>query len=135
MILYLTPDADSWDPNCEAWAEQEDEMLDIDGEILLRTQRPPPQIIEEDEYFDVSGIYAIRLSAENYEKCIDTVISSGYVSTPGPGEMAYDFNIQDWQLGTDSVQAGVAAINAFLIVLSWDPNSIYPRDNRVVIFF
>ena len=21
-ILYLTPDADSWDPNCEAWAEQ-----------------------------------------------------------------------------------------------------------------
>ena len=30
-ILYLTPDADSWDPNCEAWAEKEDEMLDIDG--------------------------------------------------------------------------------------------------------
>ena len=36
-ILYLTPDADSWDPNCEAWAEQEDEMLDIDEEILLST--------------------------------------------------------------------------------------------------
>ena len=30
-ILYLTPDADSWDPNCEAWDEQEDEMLDVDG--------------------------------------------------------------------------------------------------------
>ena len=40
-ILYLTPDADSWDPNCEAWAKQEDEMLYVDGEILLRTQRPP----------------------------------------------------------------------------------------------
>ena len=65
-ILYLTPDADSWDPNCEAWAEQEDEMLDIDGVILLRTQFTPVQIIEEDDYFDVSGIYAIRLSAENY---------------------------------------------------------------------
>ena len=26
-ILYLTPDADSWDLNCEAWAEQEDETL------------------------------------------------------------------------------------------------------------
>ena len=62
-ILYLTPDADSWDPNCEAWAEQEDEMLDIDGEILLRTQRTPVQIIEEYDYFYVSGIYAIRLSA------------------------------------------------------------------------
>ena len=60
-ILYLTLDADSCDPNCEAWAEQEDEMLDIDGEILLRTQRPPIQIIEEDNYFDVSRIYSIRL--------------------------------------------------------------------------
>ena len=46
-IPYLTPDADSWDPNCEAWAEQEDEMLDIYGKILLRTQRPPVQIIEK----------------------------------------------------------------------------------------
>ena len=84
-ILYLTSYADSWDPNCETWAEQEDEMLDIDGEILLRIQRPPVQIIEGDDYFDVSGTYAIRISAETYEKCIDTVISSAYVSTPGPG--------------------------------------------------
>ena len=113
-ILYLTLDADSWDPNCEAWADQEDEMLDIDGEIILCNQRPPVQIIEEDDYFDVSGIYAIRISAENYEKCIDTVISSAYVSTPGPGDMAHDFNIQDWQLGTDSVRAGVAATDARL---------------------
>ena len=66
-ILYLTPDADSWDPNGEAWAEQEDEMLDIEGEILLRTQRPPVQIIEEEDYFDVSGIYTIRISADNYD--------------------------------------------------------------------
>ena len=28
-ILYLNPDADSLDPNCEAWAEQEDEIFDI----------------------------------------------------------------------------------------------------------
>ena len=84
-ILYLTPDDDSWDPNCEAWDEQEYDMLDIDGEIILCTQRTPEHIIEEDDYFDVSGIYTIRLSAENYEKFVDTVISSAYVSTPGPG--------------------------------------------------
>ena len=113
-ILYLTPDADFWDPNCEAWAEQEYEMLDIDGGILLRTQRPPVQIIEEDDNFGISGTYAIRLSAENYEKCIDTVISSAYFSTPGPGEMADDFNIQDWKLGTDGVHTGVTATYALL---------------------
>ena len=48
-ILYLTPDSDYWDPNFEPWAEQEDEMLDIDGEIILRNQRPPVHIIEEDD--------------------------------------------------------------------------------------
>ena len=89
-------------------------MLDIDGEILLRTQRLPVKIIEEDHYFDVSGIYAIRISAENYEKCIDTVISSAYVSTPGPGKMAHYFNIQDWQLDTEGVHAGLAATDARL---------------------
>ena len=89
-------------------------MLDIDGEILLRTQHTPVQIIEEDDYFDVSGINAIRLSAENYKKCIDTVISSAYVSTPGPGEMADDFNIQYSQLGSDSVRADVAVTDARL---------------------
>ena len=60
-------------------------MLDVDGEILLRTQRPPIQIIDGYEYFDVSGTYAIRLSAENYEKCIDTAISSDYVAPLGQG--------------------------------------------------
>ena len=113
-MLYPTPDADSWDPNCEAWAEQEDEMLDIDGEILLRTQHMPVQIIEEDDYFDVTGIDDIGLSAENHDKCIDVVISAAYVSTPGPGQMADDFNIQDSQLGTDSMHAGVAATDARL---------------------
>ena len=41
-------------------------MLDINGEIILRTQLLHVQIIEEEDYFDVSGTYAIRLSAENY---------------------------------------------------------------------
>ena len=48
-IIYLTQYADSWDPNCDAWADQEDEMLDIDGETLLHTQRTPVHIIEEDD--------------------------------------------------------------------------------------
>ena len=49
-LLYLAPDADSWDPNCEAWAEQEDEMVDMEGEILPRTSSVPVQIIDENDY-------------------------------------------------------------------------------------
>ena len=48
-LLYLTPDADSWDPNCEAWAEQEDEMVDMEEEILSHTCRVPVQIVDEND--------------------------------------------------------------------------------------
>ena len=30
-IIFITPDADTWSPSCDAWAEQEDEMLDEHG--------------------------------------------------------------------------------------------------------
>ena len=89
-------------------------MLDIDRKILLLTQRTPIQIIEVKDYFDVSGTYAIRLSAEKYDKCINTIVYSAYVSTPGQGEMDDDFNIQYWQLGTDGLHAGMAATDAQL---------------------
>ena len=81
-VLYITPDADSWDPNCEAWAEKEDDMVDMEGEILPHTCRVTFQIVNENEYCDISGIKAIRISGERYDKCIDAVISSAYVSTP-----------------------------------------------------
>ena len=70
-------------------------------------------IVDENDYCDVSGTEAIRISGERYEKCIDAVISSAYVSTP-EGKMPDDFYIQDWQLGTDRVRAGVAATDARL---------------------
>ena len=60
-MLYLTHDADSLDPNCEAWYEQEDEMLDMEGEILPHTCRVPVQIVDENDYCDVSGTKAIRI--------------------------------------------------------------------------
>ena len=53
------------------------------------------------------------ISGETYDKCIDTVISYAYVSTP-EGEMPDNFYIQDWQLGTDGVRAGVVATDARL---------------------
>ena len=112
-LIYLTPDADSWDPNYEAWAEQEDDMVDTEGEILPHTCRVPVQIVDENDYCDVSGIEAIMISGERYDKCTDAVISSTYVNTP-EGEMPDDFYIQDWQLGTDGVRAGVAATDARL---------------------
>ena len=74
-MLYLTPDSDSGDPNFEAWAEQEDEVMDMEGEILPHTCRVPVHIVDENDYCDVSGTEAIKISGERYDKCIDAVIS------------------------------------------------------------
>ena len=57
-------------------------MVDMEGEILPHTCRVPVQIVDENDYCDVSGIEAIRIAGERYDKCIDAVISSAYDSTP-----------------------------------------------------
>ena len=38
-IVFISPDADSWNPNCETWGDQEDLMLDQDGDIIHINQR------------------------------------------------------------------------------------------------
>ena len=68
-------------------------MVDMEGEILPHTYRVPLQIVDKNDYCDVSVIKAIRISGERYEKCIDALISSTYVSTPA-GEMPDEFYIQ-----------------------------------------
>ena len=66
----------------------------MEGEILPHTYRVPVQIVDENDYYDVSEIEAIRISGERYDKCIDALISSAYVSTPA-GELPDDFYIQE----------------------------------------
>ena len=70
-------------------------------------------IVDKNDYCDVYGTEAIRISGERYDKCIDADISSAYDSTP-EGEMPDDLYIQDWKLGTDGVRVGVATTDARL---------------------
>ena len=57
-------------------------MMDMEVESLPHTCRVPVQIVDENDYYDVSGTEDIGISGERYDKCIDAVISSAYVSTP-----------------------------------------------------
>ena len=45
-IVFISPDADSWNPNCETWGDQEDLMLDQDGGIIQYKAKKPVGIIE-----------------------------------------------------------------------------------------
>ena len=53
-IVFISPDADSWNPNCETWGDQEDLMLDQDGDIIRYEVNKPVEIIEESDYFGMS---------------------------------------------------------------------------------
>ena len=67
-IVFISPDVDSWNPNCETWGDQEDLMLDQDGDIIQYKAKKPVEIIEENDYFSMSSMKAIGVvSKEKYE--------------------------------------------------------------------
>jgi hypothetical protein len=43
-IVFITPDGDAWGPNAEHYAEQEAAMLNSEGMIIEREERPPKHI-------------------------------------------------------------------------------------------
>ena len=46
-VIFLTPDAATWDPNPEHFVQEEDGMLDVDGDIATRDEKEPTQFITE----------------------------------------------------------------------------------------
>ena len=55
-IVFISPDAYYWNPNCENWGDQEDLMLDQDGDIIQYEVKKPVEIIEESDYFGMSSM-------------------------------------------------------------------------------
>ena len=48
-MIYLTPDFSSWNPTNTSWAEQEDSLLDSDGNIPFPLVRESQNLISGDE--------------------------------------------------------------------------------------
>ena len=113
-IVFISPDTDSWNPNCETWGDQEDFMLDQDGDIIQYEVKKPVEIIEESEYFGTSSMEAIGVSKEKYESRIDTIISSAYKIIPEPGDVTDSHCVQDWLLVEYGIRAHVVATDARL---------------------
>ena len=113
-IIFISPDADSWNPNCETWGDQEDLMLDQDEDIIQYEVKKPVGVIEESDYFGMSSMEAIGVSKEKYESHIDTLIYSAYTSIPEPGYVTYSHRVQDWLIVEDGIHAHVASTDARL---------------------
>ena len=54
-VVFLTTDANSWDPNDETFATEEDAFLDPDGDVNLRGSLPRKDLISDG---DTSALYA-----------------------------------------------------------------------------
>ena len=113
-IIFITPDADIWSPNCDSWSEQEDEMLGEHVEIHQHETRKATEIIEQGEYFDFSALDAMRISGEKYDHFIYSYISSAYVRIPEPEDVTDIYRMQDWLLVEDGICAHVTLTDARL---------------------
>ena len=78
--------------------DQEDLMLDQDGDIILYEEKKPVEFIEESDYFGMSSMDAIGVSREKYESYIDALIYSAYTSIPDPGDVTDIHRVKDWLL-------------------------------------
>ena len=70
------------------------------------------ELIQQDDFFDVSVLDAIRFSWEDYEKRMDTLISYAYVSNPHYGEPMRNTNMEDWFIVEYPIRAHVAKMDS-----------------------
>ena len=75
--IYLTPDCSSWNPTNTSWAEQEDSLLDSDGNIPFTLVRESHNLISED--------YTELCSCEVLEQTINDVLISSCSRNPQGG--------------------------------------------------
>ena len=73
----------------------EEEALDYDGGIKQRDTPQQMELIQQDTFFDVSALDAIRFSGEDCDKCVDALIYSVYVRNPHYGETMSNTIMQD----------------------------------------
>ena len=96
--IYLNPDCSSWNPTNTSWAEQEDSLLDSDGNIPFPLVRESHNLISEDE--------TEICSCEVVEQTIDDVLISSCISNPQGGG---NYGQEKWLIVKDAIRAHIAA--------------------------
>ena len=72
-VVFLTPDADRWDPNILDYSEQERSMLDADGYIIDRM--PCMKMIIDDNDVAISALYVEPPTWDQFDAVICEVIA------------------------------------------------------------
>ena len=82
-VLFLTPDAESWDPHSQHYAIEEANLLDHNGSIIDNPIKEPSFLITDEDAIDNTSVYAVNHSApltipttSAYEAAVDAAVSS-----------------------------------------------------------
>ena len=71
-VIFLTPDAELWDPHSSAFEEEEDAMIAVDGSLAQHEPRPTTHLFSE---VDVSQLYGDSVSWVRFEEEVDAMLS------------------------------------------------------------
>ncbi len=84
-------------------------MLDAEGEFIFHGEKDRVEIVTESDYFNMGLVEALRVSGEEYEKHIDAIISSAYLSQHDYSEYEFHVSVWNWLIIKDDIHAHVAS--------------------------
>ena len=73
VTVCITPNAREWDPNNEAWGEEEDKYLDENGELVHLPSPKRRKLVHKGDFQidDSEGWTSINVSASKWEGAMD----------------------------------------------------------------
>jgi len=104
-LVYLTPDAEQWDPYRTSFADDEDAMVDVDGTIARYDRRPSSPIVGATL---VAETYADPVTWECFEAAVDHACDL----FDAPSTMFTDDDVIAFS--TDGIRAQVAQLEGSL---------------------
>jgi hypothetical protein len=105
-IVYITLDGDAWDPNAEHYTEQEAVMLNSEGMIIEREERPPKHIFTE---ADIGMLYVEPATWDEFNDTVDKVIADDDDPLMGCPLVTDDDVVK---LNQDGIRAQLSSIDA-----------------------
>jgi hypothetical protein len=105
-LRSITPDGDAWDPNAEYYAEQVAAMLNSEGMIIERDERPPKHIFTE---ADIGMLYIEPTTWDKFNDTIDKIMADDNDPLMGCLLVTDDDVVK---LNQDDIRAQLSSIDA-----------------------
>lgn len=126
-VVYLTPDAPSWDPYSEHFAEEEERYIDHDGDLI----QPREISIPKNDVVtaaDVSELYAEPLTWDRFDEIVDTNLADDVIDLSGPVGPGTTAQLDDgFSAEISDVSVDTPEVEPAAWVLHSEPNETNPE--------